>query len=207
MISRNRSGGMDRHLSRSLRNVLLTLLAAIMLAPSSVLRAQDEEQDAQAQAEAEARAKAAAEERAKAQIFANLAAQIRELGAQEATLLQQQKAKASQELQEQERLAREQVNRRNRAEANSQALDKRWEANEQTIAETSALLRQHEGNLGELFGVTRQIAGDAAGVLRESLLSTQFETPSGEEERAEFMRRLAGAAALPSIRELERLWF
>ncbi|MEX2122476.1 MAG: MotA/TolQ/ExbB proton channel family protein [Woeseia sp.] len=184
------------------------MLAAVILAPSSALWAQDEEeQNAQAQAEAEARAKAAAEERAKAQVFANLAAQIRELAAQEATLLQQQEAAARRELQEQERLAKEQVDRRNRAEANSQALDRRWEANEQTIGETSALLRQHEGNLGELFGVTRQIAGDAAGVMQESLLSTQFRPASDEEERAAFMRRLAGATALPSIRELERLWF
>ena len=180
-----------------------------MLTPTSALWAQSQEAQAaaQAQAAAEAQAKAEAEARAKAQIFANLAKQIRDLGAQEATLLQQQEAKARQDLREQERLTKEQVDRRNRAEANSQALDRRWEANEKTIAETSELLRQHEGNLGELFGVTRQIAGDASGVLQESLLSTQFPVAEGEEERAEFLRRLAGAKALPSIRELERLWF
>jgi biopolymer transport protein ExbB len=180
-----------------------------MLAPSSASWAQSQEAQAAAQAEAAAaaQAKAEAEARAKAQIFANLAKQIREMGAEEATLLQQQEAKARQDLREQERLTKEQVDRRNRAEANSQALDRRWEANEKTISETSELLRQHEGNLGELFGVTRQIAGDASGVLQESLLSTQFGVAAGEEERAEFLRRLAGAKALPSIRELERLWF
>jgi biopolymer transport protein ExbB len=200
---------MGRRRPLSGRTVFVTVLAMAMLAPSSVVWAQSQEAQAAAQAEAAAaaQAKAEAEARAKAQVFANLARQIREMGAQEATLLQQQEAKTRQELREQERLTKEQVDRRNRAEANSQALDRRWDANEKTIAETSELLRQHEGNLGELFGVTRQIAGDASGVLQESLLSTQFPVAEGEEERAEFLRRLAGAKALPSIRELERLWF
>lgn len=209
MIRFNRQAGMGRRWPLSGRTALVTLLAAAILTPTSAVWAQSQEAQAaaQAQAAAAAQAKAEAEARAKAQIFANLAKQIRDIGAQEATLLQQQEAKARQDLREQESLTKEQVDRRNRAEANSQALDRRWEANEKTIAETSELLRQHEGNLGELFGVTRQIAGDAAGVLQESLLSSQFPVADGEEERAEFMRRLAGAKALPSIRELERLWF
>ncbi|HWM27969.1 MAG TPA: MotA/TolQ/ExbB proton channel family protein [Woeseiaceae bacterium] len=208
MIDNNRPNGMQRGTLLFFRTLLLALLASVMLAPSSAVWAQDEdEEDAQARAAAEARAKAAAEERARAQVFTNLAAQVRELAAQEAALLQQQQAEAREDLQEQERLAQEQVARRDRAEANSAALDRQWEANEKTIAETSELLRQHEGNLGELFGVTRQIAGDAAGVMQESLLSTQFTPRADEEERADFMRRLAGAKALPSIRELERLWY
>jgi biopolymer transport protein ExbB len=180
-----------------------------MLAPPSTVWAQDDKEvaDAQAKAAAEAAAKAAAEEKARQQIFANLAAQVREFGNEEAELLKQQEAKARQRLQEQERLAKEQADRRDRAEAESKSLDQRWDANEKTIAETSALLRQHEGNLGELFGVTRQIAGDAAKVMQESLLSTQYRPQGDEEERAEFMRRMAAAKALPSIRELERLWF
>ena len=209
MIDRNRPNGTLRPILFFFRTLLLTILASLMLAPSSALWAQDDEdvENAQAKAAAEAQAKAAAEARARAQVFTNLAAQIRELAAEEAALLQQQEAEAREELQEQERLAQEQVARRDRAEANSAELDRQWEANEKIIAETSELLRQHEGNLGELFGVTRQIAGDAAGVMQESLLSTQFGPPAGQEERADFMRRLAGAKALPSITELERLWY
>lgn len=190
------------------RAAFLASLAAVMLLPSIDSWAQDDDEESRAaEEEAEARAKAQAEERKKAQMFATLAEQIRQLRAREAELLQQKEAEARRDLQEQERLAQEQVARRDRAEAYSQELDRRWDANEARIEEITALLRQHEGNLGELFGVTRQIAGDAAGVMQESLLSTQFEAQQGEEERAEFMRRLAGAKALPSIRELERLWF
>ena len=68
-------------------------------------------------------------------------------------------------------------------------------------------MTERQGNLGELFGVTRQVAGDAATVLQQSLLSTQYGVPAEGEERADFLRRMAGATALPSIVELERLWY
>ena len=107
----------------------------------------------------------------------------------------------------QERLAQEALARRSAAESRSNALDRQWQDNETHINELTVLLRQHEGNLGELFGVTRQVAGDAANVLQQSQLSAAYIPRDGSEERAEFLRRLAAARALPSITELERLWF
>jgi biopolymer transport protein ExbB len=38
-------------------------------------------------------------------------------------------------------------------------------------------------------------------------LTTEYSVPEGTEERSDFLRRLAAARALPSIYELERLWF
>jgi biopolymer transport protein ExbB len=90
---------------------------------------------------------------------------------------------------------------RNAAEARSQQLSAQYDANEKTIAELGGLLRQREGNLGELFGVTRQVAGDTANVLSQSMISVHYP------DRVEFLRTLAGAKALPSMEELERLWF
>lgn len=183
------------------------LLAAALLLPAFDAPAQDDEEDQAAREEAAAAARAAAEERERQQVFGRIQQQIREFRAREAELMQQKEAQARRELAEQQRRTQEMVARRDRAEAYSQELDRRWEANEAQIDEISALLRQHEGNLGELFGVTRQIAGDAAGVLRESLIGTQFRPVEGEEERSEFMVRIAAAKALPSIRELERVWY
>ena len=112
------------------------------------------------------------------------------------------------EQQKVERQAQEATQRRSAAEARSNSLDKTWNENEKRIAEINNLLKQRQGNLGELFGVTRQVAGDAANVLQASILTTQYGTPKeGEEERAEFLRRLAGAKALPSLPELDRLWY
>jgi biopolymer transport protein ExbB len=126
---------------------------------------------------------------------------------QERQLAQEREQRFRAEMQRMERQAQEAVTRRNNAEARSNALDRQWNDNERRIAETQALLTEREGNLGELFGVTRQVAGDAANQLQQSLVSTQYGTPSDGEERADFMRRLAAARALPSIVELERLWY
>lgn len=132
---------------------------------------------------------------------------VQRLRDQERTLAQEREQRFRAALQRQERLAQEAMQRRNAAEARSTALDKQWNANEQRIAETTALLTERQGNLGELFGVTRQVAGDAATVLSQSMLTTQYETPAQGEDRADFLRRIAGATALPSITELERLWY
>jgi biopolymer transport protein ExbB len=137
----------------------------------------------------------------------NLPQLVQRLREDERRLAQERLTRFRTELQEQERLAQEAVQRRNAAEARSNALDQAWNNNEGRIAELTELLQQHEGNLGELFGVTRQVAGDAATVLSQSLVSTQYGTPEGGEERSAFMRRIAGARALPSIVELERLWY
>jgi len=88
-----------------------------------------------------------------------------------------------------------------REEATSQRLEKQYQENEVTIAELEAALEQRMGNLGELFGVTRQIAGDTRGIVEASLTTSQFGL-----ERAEFLEELGKSKELPSIKELERLW-
>jgi biopolymer transport protein ExbB len=125
----------------------------------------------------------------------------------ERRLSQERITKFRAEQQKVERQAQEAVTRRNAAEARSNSLDKTWNENEKRIAEINNLLKQRQGNLGELFGVTRQVAGDSANTLQASILSTQYGTPKEGEERAEFLRRLAGAKALPSLPELDRLWY
>ena len=137
----------------------------------------------------------------------NLRQTVQRLRDQERQLAGEREQRFRAELQRAERQAQEATQRRNAAEARSNALDRQWNDNEQKIAETTALLTERQGNLGELFGVTRQVAGDAATVLSQSLLTVQYPVPTDGEDRATFLRRLAGATALPSIVELERLWF
>jgi len=132
---------------------------------------------------------------------------VQRLRDQERALAQEREQRFRAALQREETRAREATQRRNAAEARSNALDKQWNDNEKRIAETQVLLTDKQGNLGELFGVTRQVAGDAATVLSQSLLTTQYAAPAGGEDRAEFLRRVAAATALPSISELERLWY
>jgi biopolymer transport protein ExbB len=90
---------------------------------------------------------------------------------------------------------------RDAAEARSKQLSATFDANETKLAELDGLLTQRLGTLGELFGVVRQVAGDGSAVMYNSLLSAQFP------KRDEFFAGLGKSKSLPSIEELERLWF
>lgn len=73
--------------------------------------------------------------------------------------------------------------------------------NEQTLSELEVELKNGSGVLGELFGVARQAAGDLKADLRQSLVSAQFTN------RINTLNAIADNKALPTIRQLETLWF
>ncbi|GAA4891788.1 MotA/TolQ/ExbB proton channel family protein [Ferrimonas pelagia] len=77
----------------------------------------------------------------------------------------------------------------------------RFTENDQSINQLSLDLATATGDLGEMFGVVRQVSGDMSGQLHASLVSAQL--PG----RAEFMAELGAAKELPTIKELEELWF
>ena len=83
----------------------------------------------------------------------------------------------------------------------SQEVSARFDKNELALNDLETLLKVREGNLGELFGVTRQVAADLSSVVYNSLISVQY--PG----RDAFFLGLAKAKALPSTADLERLWF
>jgi len=87
------------------------------------------------------------------------------------------------------------------AEARSKELEVIFEEGEAELPELQESLRLRLGTLGELFGVVRQVAGDTAGFVRGSLVSTQI--PG----RAPFLGKLAESTELPSLQDLEKLWF
>jgi biopolymer transport protein ExbB len=101
----------------------------------------------------------------------------------------------------QKQLVEEARRERDAAQQRSQALSSQFDANEIKLNELETLEKAREGNLGELFGVTRQVAGDLSSVVYNSMISAQY--PG----RDEFFTKLAKAKALPSSADLERLWF
>lgn len=104
---------------------------------------------------------------------------------------------------DQARLLREAEEEVKREEARSDRLEKVQQENEQKIAELQELLAERLGVLGELFGVTRQVAAQTAGHISSSLISAQY--PG----RDAFLRKLGGGSStkLPTIPELEQLWY
>lgn len=93
-----------------------------------------------------------------------------------------------------------------RAELNEQKqlsaqLTATFDANEKTLTDLQEQLDARAGNLGEMFGVVRQVANDFSSVVTNSMISAQY--PG----RAAFTTGLAQSKALPSIDDLERFWF
>ncbi len=84
-------------------------------------------------------------------------------------------------------------------EARSVALKARFDANELELTELNETLQVRIGDMGELFGVVRQVAGDAKGTVETSLITAQL--PG----RSAIAEKLAAATALPSIADLREL--
>ncbi len=84
-------------------------------------------------------------------------------------------------------------------ERRGDALGEAFERNERELRELEERLAVRVGNFGELFGVVRQVAGDAKGVVDASLVSA--ERP-GRGARA---ASIAEARALPGLAELREL--
>jgi biopolymer transport protein ExbB len=72
--------------------------------------------------------------------------------------------------------------------------------NERQLAELETVLAERMGNLGELFGVVRQAAGDIQATLDDSMVTAQM--PG----RSEFLAQLAQRKELPTVPELRQVW-
>ncbi|MCK5189532.1 MAG: hypothetical protein KAR12_05710, partial [Methylococcales bacterium] len=72
---------------------------------------------------------------------------------------------------------------------------------EEELSELETELKSRSGELGELFGVARQAAGDLKADLRHSLVSAQFP------DLVEKLNPIVDSKALPTIEQLEALWF
>ncbi|MCD2449693.1 MotA/TolQ/ExbB proton channel family protein [Methylicorpusculum oleiharenae] len=83
----------------------------------------------------------------------------------------------------------------------SAQLKQQLEANEQALNQLQTELDNRSGILKELSGVAKQAAGDLKADFENSLISAQF--PGRTEKLAE----MATSKALPSLEQLESLWF
>ncbi len=91
------------------------------------------------------------------------------------------------------------------AERKSEQLEKTYDANELQIRDVTDQLDRRMGSLKELFGVLQQVTGDTQGLLENSVTNAQF--PDRIPFLVQFSRKLDSSATLPSIEEIERLWF
>lgn len=113
----------------------------------------------------------------------------------------QREAAFKQNVAERQRLLAEAKAALKREQQRADDLKQRFDGNEKKLTEQEEELRLQVGNLGEMFGVVRQVAGDLQTVLSDSL--TLIEKP----ERKADLEKLAASKELPNIQELENLWF
>lgn len=85
--------------------------------------------------------------------------------------------------------------------AESERLRTEFDRLEAQLAAGEAELTQRSGNLGELFGVVRQAAGDTQSQWQDSLLNLQFP------ERMARLEQLAQSRRIPTAEALEHFWF
>jgi biopolymer transport protein ExbB len=86
-------------------------------------------------------------------------------------------------------------------QARSNQLSAAFDANEKKLTELQAALDLKVGNLGEMFGVVRQVAGDFASVAVGSMISERYP------DRVDFAQKLAQTKSLASIADLETFWY
>src|SRR5262249_23023059 len=127
--------------------------------------------------------------------------QTRSARDREAKLNQEREAKFVAEHDKQASLLTTARNELNEQKARSTSLSSAFDANEKKLTEMQAQLDARAGNLGEMFGVVRQVANDFSAVVSNSIVSAQY--PG----RAEFVTKLAQSKNLPAMPELERFWF
>ncbi len=84
-------------------------------------------------------------------------------------------------------------------QAKSERLKTTFDSNEQELEELNETLRIRVGDMGEMFGIVRQVASETNASIEGSLISAQLK------DRGDVATRLAAATALPSIEDLRGL--
>jgi biopolymer transport protein ExbB len=86
------------------------------------------------------------------------------------------------------------------AEALSLKLTNQFDENEKKLAELEEKLTLKLGNLGEMFGVVKQVSGQTRGEFKNSI--TNIDNPN----RDLFLKNLAESKKLPNLEDISGLW-
>lgn len=126
--------------------------------------------------------------------------QVEQFQQQETAINVQRENKFKQNKKNQQHLLNQAKAELKREQKIADELKTKFDNNEKRLSEKEDQLRLRIGNLGEMFGVVRQVADDLNGTLITSL--TRAEKPN----RIADLDKLSQAKELPSIKELQALW-
>jgi biopolymer transport protein ExbB len=130
-----------------------------------------------------------------------LLAKVRAEHEKERELNRQREAEFLKERNQQQALLEKARAAYNQAQVKNNPAKMQVEANDAEIAKLRKELQQSVAEMGDVFSIYRQFSGDFAAVLDESQTGAQFP------ERAAELKQLNNVDALPTIDDMERLWF
>ena len=136
-----------------------------------------------------------------AQSLDQLLQQTKNARAEENRLNKEREAKFLRERNNQRNLVSQAKREKAAEEARSDRLSKAFDENEKKLQELETVRDARAGALGEMEGVVKQFAGDMSAVVQNSMVSIQY--PG----RDKFLNDLAQTKSLPSIEQLEGLWY
>jgi biopolymer transport protein ExbB len=136
----------------------------------------------------------------KVKTLEGLLQQVEQFQKQESALNVQREQKFKQSKQNQQTLLNKAKTELKAEQKKADNLKNSFDENEKRLALKEDQLRLRIGNLGEMFGVVRQVADDLNGTLQTSI--TRAEKPI----RAADLDKLSQAKELPNIQELQALW-
>lgn len=131
----------------------------------------------------------------------SLLEQVKTDGLKEKSISQSREKEFSRSRDQQQKLLAQAIKELKRTKDITKQLKKSFDSNEEELAKQEEELRKRSGNLGEMFGVVRQVSQDMAAIRENSLLALELGAQS------ETLNKLADSKALPSIKELEALWY
>ena len=137
---------------------------------------------------------------ASAQTLDELAREVREAVASEARINEEREARFLSDRDRQRELLAEARAQLADENERSDSLRAEYDRHERTLADLETTLAERMGNLGELFGVVRQAAGEVQAALDDSMVTAQL--PG----RTAFLSELAQRRELPTVTELRQLW-
>ncbi|WP_308365430.1 MULTISPECIES: MotA/TolQ/ExbB proton channel family protein [unclassified Microbulbifer] len=141
----------------------------------------------------------------KAQSLDQLLQMVRNSKVAESKEHQQREAEFRRQKANQQALLTQAKNTRAAEEARSAQLEKKYEEQELLVQQKRQQLEERMGSLKELFGHLTSTAGDLRANLSTSLVSAQY--PGRTEFLDQLIGKMDSATKLPTIEEIERLWY
>jgi len=130
---------------------------------------------------------------------------VRESRINESQEHRQREAEFRQERGQQQQLLEQARNTRAQEENRSETLEARYDEQELEVDAKRNQLNERLGSLRELFGHLTSTAGDLRSTINTSIISAQY--PDRGEFLAGLIDKMNSNTRLPSIEEIERLWY